>query len=175
MPALDDRPHDGGDAIIMGAAPPQPTAAQVRQARERDEARRAHAAAEERERRAAEIPPAHIEAAEIVRVRPSEIVSVREAPEGLVITIRPSTAYVLVPEDRPDAEGKTGLMLLWPTPSPSTNRAFPVYARALPKSEPEPEPPPPWRPPWLTVAEAEQWAAAHETPNTTTTPPGGAP
>jgi len=65
-----------------------------------------------------------------------EIVGVDVAPAGDVIHVKDGTVLVLVPEDEPDAEGKTGLMFLV---APLNEKGkylgtFPVYSQ--PTDEP---------------------------------------
>lgn len=51
-------------------------------------------------------------AAALLGIPAREVAEVGNTPAGDVITTRDGVAYVLVPDDTPDAEGKTGLMLL---------------------------------------------------------------
>lgn len=90
-------------------------------------------------------------AAKILSMRPADIVEADEAPAGFVMTTRDGVRMVDVPEDQPDAEGKTGLMLLV-KPNPKRTYAFPVYAQPVdaddetePESETEPQVPAPPR------------------------------
>jgi hypothetical protein len=76
-------------------------------------------------------------AAQLLGAKESEIVSIGDAPAGVVIATADGGAYIVVPDDRPDREGKTGLMLLAaPSDAPvlfdeATQRtcwnAFPLY------------------------------------------------
>lgn len=52
------------------------------------------------------------DAADLLGVPAREIGSIASSPAGDVITTTDGTAYIVVPADTPDAEGKTGLMLL---------------------------------------------------------------
>lgn len=56
-----------------------------------------------------------------------EIAAVEDSPAGTIITTVDGTRMIDVPDDTPDAEGKTGLMLLV-KPDPKRLYAFPVYA-----------------------------------------------
>ncbi|MGE0795835.1 MAG: hypothetical protein AB7H43_15270 [Acidimicrobiia bacterium] len=64
----------------------------------------------------------------------SELVSIERTADGVVIGTADGKYLIEVPDDRPDAEGKTGLMLLQ-DPHPRSGRgastAFPVFARAV--------------------------------------------
>lgn len=52
------------------------------------------------------------EAATLLGAKPAEIAAVDESDGGPVITTTTGTRYAVLAEDAPDAEGKTGLMLL---------------------------------------------------------------
>ena len=52
------------------------------------------------------------EAAALLGVKVSEVAAVDESDGGPVITTTAGTRYVVLAEGAPDAEGKTGLMLL---------------------------------------------------------------
>lgn len=81
---------------------------------------------EERARREAERDPAVVEAAQMLGMKDSEIVSVAEADEGLIIVTSDRVELVLVPPDQPDAAGKVGLMFLV-KPRGDMVTDFPVY------------------------------------------------
>jgi hypothetical protein len=83
--------------------------------------------ADEIARREAERDPAVVEAAQMLGMKDSEVVSVEEADEGLVITTTDGSQLVLVSPDRPDGAGKVGLMFLR-KPRPDMVTDFPVYA-----------------------------------------------
>lgn len=120
----------------------------------RQEERRAAAAKHEHDTDVATAREAFPEvwsAAELLGARPSEIVAVREQAEGLVVEWVNSAPTVIVPEDRPDADGKTGVMCLNPNP------VLPFYARTptvveVPEVEPEPEP---VREPWADLVDED--------------------
>lgn len=67
-------------------------------------------------------------AARLLGMKPSEIASVVDTPAGPVIATTDGQRYIAIPDDRPDAEGKTGLAFLQPTACPTTNSGFRVYA-----------------------------------------------
>ena len=68
------------------------------------------------------------EAARVLGLKADEVAGVEETPVGPVITVAGSGArYVVVPDDQPDAEGKTGLMFA-EKPDPKRVYTFPVYA-----------------------------------------------
>lgn len=94
--------------------------------------------AEELERREAERDPAVVEAAQMLGMKESEIVSVDEADEGLVIVTHDGVHLVLVAPDHPDALGKVGLMFL-DKPAADMVTDFPVYARDVDDTAAEPE------------------------------------
>lgn len=70
----------------------------------------------------------HAEAAQRLSVLETEISDAIDSPAGAVIVTRDGVAYVDVPVDRPDAEGKTGLMFL-AAPTANYGGNFPVYAQ----------------------------------------------
>lgn len=70
----------------------------------------------------------YTEVARALGVKPDEIVDVTDSPAGLLITTAPATTYIEVPADRPDADGKTGLMFL-AAPTERYRGTFPVYAQ----------------------------------------------
>lgn len=51
-------------------------------------------------------------AARLLGCKPDEVARVDDSPAGQVIVTRDGTSYIDVPDDNPDGEGKTGLMLL---------------------------------------------------------------
>ncbi len=122
---------------------------------------------------AASVDPARAAAAERLGLRSEEIAAVKERRPGVVITTTDGVEYIDVAEHRPDAEGKSGLMLL--DPPPGYRGTFPVYAKqAVPQdqSSSEPDSPPLERPAAgddlllevleQQLLEAEQWVAAIE-------------
>lgn len=66
-------------------------------------------------------------AAEALGVPAREIADVLESPAGLVVHTTDGVGYIIVPDDQPDADGKTGLMLL-AKPTESWSGSFPVFA-----------------------------------------------
>lgn len=66
------------------------------------------------------------DAAARLGVKESEIASAEHAPEGALITTTAGVRYVDVPEDRPDGEGKTGLMYRT-LPDPDRVYSFPCF------------------------------------------------
>src|SRR4051794_36136576 len=84
-------------------------AARVDRAAALDEAERERARVEA-ERRA---PSPHVAAASALIGHPArEIKSVRGTPRGDVIELHDGSQFIVVHDDAPDADGKTGLMLL---------------------------------------------------------------
>jgi hypothetical protein len=81
-------------------------------------------------------------AARLLGVPRSEISEVTDAPAGDVIVTEDAARYVVVPDDQPDARGKTGLMYLV-APTTGYTGSFPVYAQpgavATDAAEPEPQ------------------------------------
>ena len=61
-------------------------------------------------------------------MKPSEVISVEDSPAGTVITTFDGQALIDVPVDRPDADGKSGLMLL-AAPTVGYRGTFPIYAQ----------------------------------------------
>lgn len=65
----------------------------------------------------------------------NEIVDANDSPGGTVVTTLDGQTYIIVPEDRPDAEGKTGVMWLNAPPRviggkvETYNGTFPVFAQ----------------------------------------------
>jgi hypothetical protein len=75
------------------------------------------------------------EAAELIGAKVSEIAAVDlDTPAGCVIQHTDGSILVLVDEDAPDAEGKSGLMFLV-APSENYQGTFPVYAQPLEDDE----------------------------------------
>lgn len=56
----------------------------------------------------------------------SELVRFDDSPAGLVIVTAAGTSYIDVPADRPDGDGKHGVMYL-AAPSPTYRGTFPIY------------------------------------------------
>ena len=52
------------------------------------------------------------EAAAALNIKAKEVADVEDSPAGPVITTTDGVRYIVVPEDQPDANGKTGLMFL---------------------------------------------------------------
>lgn len=67
------------------------------------------------------------EAAELLGMKPDEITGVEDSPAGTVFTTRDDTSMILVPDDKPDAAGQTGLMFAV-APTENYSGIFPVYA-----------------------------------------------
>ena len=67
-----------------------------------------------------------ITAATVLGVPTSEIASVDDSPAGDVVVTTDGVAYLIVPEDRPDGAGRTGLMFL-AAPHEGYVGPFPVY------------------------------------------------
>lgn len=65
-------------------------------------------------------------AAELLGLPVREVLSCDDTPAGLVIVTSDGVSYVLVPEDRPDGAGATGLMYL-AAPTDPYNGSFPLY------------------------------------------------
>ncbi len=106
---------------------------------EEDRRREAVAAAKAREAIDG-VPPAILAASKLTGMKPSEIHSVTEESEGVVIVTRVAgPRMVVVSAAKPDALGRSGLMLLDPAP----HAAWPIYAREAPPDAPEPVEAPP--------------------------------
>lgn len=57
----------------------------------------------------------HYRTADELKLEPqkrNEVVDAYDAPGGTVVTTFDGQTYIIVPEDKPDAEGKTGVMWL---------------------------------------------------------------
>lgn len=71
------------------------------------------------------------EAARRIGAKRGEVVDVLDSPAGPVIAHRDGTRLIVVADDQPDAEGKTGLMFL-ANPHPHASKGgtvdFPIYA-----------------------------------------------
>ncbi len=63
-----------------------------------------------------------------------EVVDFLEDEAGLVITTSDGQSYIVVDEDHPDADGKTGLMFL-AAPSETYAGGFPVFAQPAEQDE----------------------------------------
>lgn len=68
------------------------------------------------------------DAARALSVNTAEIGSVEDSPAGVIVTTTDGVRYVIVPDDSPDAEGKTGLMFL-AAPHENYGGSFPIYAQ----------------------------------------------
>lgn len=87
------------------------------------------------------------QAAALLGAKVSEIAAVDESDGGPVITTTAGTRYAVLAEGAPDAEGKTGLMLLAaPTDSPVATvdgitswNGFPLHVPWPDLDQPEPE------------------------------------
>ena len=64
------------------------------------------------------------EAAALLGMKPSEVVDVVEVDEGAAVLLFDGTEVLVVPEDRPDAAGQSGVML---RVSPGAMSRLPVY------------------------------------------------
>jgi hypothetical protein len=73
------------------------------------------------------------QAAARLGIKEREVRDVLDSPAGVVIVTTDGVSYIDVPEDRPDVDGKTGLMFL-SAPKEGYSYAFPIFA------QPEPEP-----------------------------------
>lgn len=82
-------------------------------------------------------PTAHLDAARTLGVPVTEISDVADSPAGTIIVTVDGASYVDVPADRPDSEGKTGLMFL-AAPKEKYSGSFPVYAAPVEDDEPQP-------------------------------------
>lgn len=77
--------------------------------------------------------PAHLDVDLIERarlatgMRAREIVNVVDDPRGLIVTTLDGSSCIIVPADRPDAVGQTGV-LCYPTPGREAPRGAQVYA-----------------------------------------------
>lgn len=69
-------------------------------------------------------------AADRLGVPVREVKSIQDSDIGLLITTIDGATVVDVPADKPDAEGKTGLM--WPEAPANYGGAFPVYTHSIP-------------------------------------------
>lgn len=99
----------------------------------------AASAAAARRAQLAEGHPEIVAAARLLSVRPDDIAAVLESEIGTLIRTQDGVEYVVVPEDRPDAEGKVGLMYRH---KPATvMNTFPAYASSV-NVEPPPARPP---------------------------------
>ncbi len=86
------------------------------------------------------------EAASLLGCPAGEIEEIVEAPEGTVITMPDGSSYVDVPADRPDGDGKTGLMYR-EAPHIDYQGTFPVYTPAPQEAIPAESTPGPVDPP----------------------------
>lgn len=84
-------------------------------------------------------PTLHLEAAARHSIPVSEILDVLDSPAGQVIRTTDGASYVDVPADRPDGDGKTGLMFLAPPTTPYTG-SFPLYTQPVADAEPAGKP-----------------------------------
>lgn len=69
----------------------------------------------------------HIEAAARLGLPVTEIRDVNDSPAGDIVVTTDGVAYIVVPDDNPDSEGKTGVMYL-AAPHERYADVFPVYA-----------------------------------------------
>lgn len=65
-----------------------------------------------------------------------EIASITDTPAGVVVVGVDGSQLIIVPADRPDAEGKTGVMF-FALPHDKYRGTFPVYAQPLEDDEPD--------------------------------------
>ncbi len=81
-------------------------------------------------------------AAHIMNCPEHEIIAVADSPAGDMITTFDGNTFVVVPDDAPDFDGKTGLMFLVP-PVPPNGRPyvgdFPVFTNPPDDAYPSPE------------------------------------
>jgi hypothetical protein len=67
-------------------------------------------------------------------MKESEVIDAFDSEAGLVVAMFDGTQFIIVPDDRPDAEGKTGLMFFTAPDVPGDKGYtgdFPVYAQPL--------------------------------------------
>lgn len=84
-------------------------------------------------------PTAHLDAARTLGVPVTEISDVADSPAGTIIVTVDGASYVDVPADRPDSDGKTGLMFL-AAPKENYSGSFPVYAAPVENEDEDPKP-----------------------------------
>lgn len=72
--------------------------------------------------------PTNAAAAKRLGIPEDEVRAVSVEDAGLVVTTTDGQTYIDVPEDQPDANGKTGLMFLV-APSQTYNGSFPVFGQ----------------------------------------------
>lgn len=84
-------------------------------------------------------PTAHLDAARTLGVPVTEISDVADSPAGTIIVTVDGASYVDVPADRPDGDGKTGLMFL-AAPKEKYSGSFPVYAAPAENEDEDPKP-----------------------------------
>lgn len=70
----------------------------------------------------------HARAAQLLGCPEREVIDVEDSPAGPIITTFDGARMVLVDDTNPDAEGKTGLMLLC-APIENYRGSFPIYAQ----------------------------------------------
>lgn len=74
--------------------------------------------------------PTLADGARALSIQPDEVAKVEDAPGGLVVTTADGARYIVVPPDRTDADGKTGVMFLVP-PTDPYHGIFPVYSQPV--------------------------------------------
>lgn len=79
------------------------------------------------------------EAARALSIEEAEVRQVSDSPAGPIVQTTDGVLYVIVPEESPDADGKTGLMFL-AAPHPRYNGPFPVYSQPREAGADEGEP-----------------------------------
>lgn len=99
-----------------------------------------------------------VKAARASLLEPHQIVGVQETDEGLIVTEPNGSQLIVVPEDRPDALGRSGIMAL----TPPTGRSFPKGAKVYARHNATPEPQDDTDAfPWL-AAELDELARRHK-------------
>ncbi len=68
------------------------------------------------------------QAAALLLTSPAEVASVADGPHGPAVTTTDGCVYWIVPDDDPDAHGKTGIMF---APGGAYRGSFPVYSRTV--------------------------------------------
>lgn len=81
-------------------------------------------------------PTAHLDAARLLGIPVREIADVGDSPAGTLITTTDGVIYVHVPEEAPDADGKSGLMYLAKPHSNDAPVGFPVFAQETDEDAP---------------------------------------
>lgn len=75
-------------------------------------------------------------AAKLLSVDEDEIKAVSDSPDGQLITTSDGVTYINVDDDKPDPDGKSGLMY-YVAPTPTYKGSFPVFTRLPGDAAPE--------------------------------------